>query len=315
MTTFKDGRDFPYILLDRKADDMGLDPYEMALYVHIIRRCGRDEKQKEQGKDTCSEAIANMAKHCKMSTGSAKRALRQLLEMRMITRHPRPGQTSEYRLTDSAIWIPRLETTRVTTDPYPGHDMATPWPPQIHHLATTDPPPGSPQIHHLGHQVATKNNPKEQPSKEQPFEECPEDEKVSSPTPQPEGKHPNDIARFEQSFNAVEDDPWVLSRRGRNRTYQPKFLDAVKKHLKTTPSYEKVDPTDFNAIQWINRAYSPNPMEAESRMADVWALWEIKAREAEVTQSASQYQVAEAPEDPEEYKRHIQALRFERGIA
>lgn len=143
MTNLHDGRKLPVIVLHAEVEDYGLDPYQMRVYIRIVRRAGRGE---------CFETVANMAKGCEMSTGSVKKAIKFLIDHRFITRHEsgaKEGRASRYRLTDPELWIHAKEggghhTTQVVTDPGGGHHTTQ-------GVATTD--PGG------GHVVATEEDP------------------------------------------------------------------------------------------------------------------------------------------------------------
>jgi len=96
MTAFEDKRKAPFIWLELEVDDLPLSPATIRLYVHIVRRAGASNQ--------CFAAIDTMAKHIRVSPGTAKRAIKTLLDCQLIKRHSRKGQTSIYSVTQKSEW-------------------------------------------------------------------------------------------------------------------------------------------------------------------------------------------------------------------
>ena len=93
-----DSRQLPVCLYDIDVDDLGLSVYEFRAYMRIVRRAGG-------GQSDCTESVENMAVACKMSRPTMVRAIKGLIERRMIRRISRAGNTSKYALSDKAQWL------------------------------------------------------------------------------------------------------------------------------------------------------------------------------------------------------------------
>jgi len=131
MIEVHDSRRLPFIWINLELDDAGLNPYECRMYLHIVRRAGHD--------GACYETVANMAAHCNMSTGSAKRALRGLIDKGLLSRDSRRGTTSVYKVTNINLWATEGGSQNVATPEEPtendmfdspGQNVATPLPGQ-----------------------------------------------------------------------------------------------------------------------------------------------------------------------------------------
>lgn len=126
---FIDSRQLPVCLYDIDVDDLGLTVYEFRAYMRIVRRAGG-------GQSACTESVENMAVACNMSRPMMIRAIKGLIERRMIQRISRAGNTSKYALSDKAQWLPGK--------------------PQNHHPVNHRTTPGKPQNHHLVNHRTTK---------------------------------------------------------------------------------------------------------------------------------------------------------------
>ncbi len=124
-----DDRKLPFIWLNLELDDLDLTPHAFRLYVHIVRRAGKD--------GMCWESVNNMATHCKMSTGKVKESLKQLCDRTMITRQSRPGYTSIYRVENVDLWASEGGGQNMAT--LPSQNMATPQPEYGQGVASMDP--------------------------------------------------------------------------------------------------------------------------------------------------------------------------------
>ncbi|MEO0987550.1 MAG: hypothetical protein AAFY20_18720 [Cyanobacteria bacterium J06639_14] len=141
-----DGRSVPHVWFNFEVDDLPLDAYELRMYFHIVRRGSKS--------GLCNESVDNMAKHCRMSSGVAKRAIRTLIKLGLIRREAHAGRPSDYVVQDMSDWNteeinalkeggsettqvirrPRLSDdpgyqtteTQVVSDPGLGHERSTP---------------------------------------------------------------------------------------------------------------------------------------------------------------------------------------------
>lgn len=137
----QDDRQQPFIWLHLALDDLDIELAAKGLYLHIVRRAGRNGQ--------CWESLEHMAHCCRTSVGTIKRLLRKLIGYNLIKRLPRAGMTTIYRLTDAEEWTchkiqpfkrDSSKLTRAQTDlgqEPPGSDPT--------HLPGSDPtyPPGS----------------------------------------------------------------------------------------------------------------------------------------------------------------------------
>lgn len=70
-------------------DDLGLDPFDLRVYLRIFRRAGVD--------GVCFESVHNMAAGCRMSETRVHEALRELLLLGLVKRTAAaPGKTAKY---------------------------------------------------------------------------------------------------------------------------------------------------------------------------------------------------------------------------
>lgn len=97
--TASDNRTPPIVFYDIELDDAGLTPYEFRVYGRIARRAGG-------GGHSCTESLTNMADGCQMSRSSLIRAIKGLVQRKMISRIKKDGETSAYALLDKRHWIP-----------------------------------------------------------------------------------------------------------------------------------------------------------------------------------------------------------------
>ncbi|HEY9825207.1 MAG TPA: helix-turn-helix domain-containing protein, partial [Stenomitos sp.] len=133
MTKVVDKRKLP-IYIDSELDDLGLDPYTFRIYARLARRAA--------GNGESYESVANMALSCHMSERQVKRALKLLVDCRIIARTSRPGETSIYQLNDRTCWEV-------------GSPQARPW--ASTNLGRCE--PGSPQARVPGSPQAHKGTP------------------------------------------------------------------------------------------------------------------------------------------------------------
>lgn len=96
----QDGRhDFNVVFIHSRLDDYGLTPPQFRVYAHIARRASSG---------AAWPSITNIARICKLHPQTVRRALRVLVQHRLITREPRSGTTPIYRLTPASQWQPPL---------------------------------------------------------------------------------------------------------------------------------------------------------------------------------------------------------------
>jgi Helix-turn-helix domain len=90
-----------FALIPNMIDEMGLSPYAVRLYLHIKRRTG------EVPGGVCFETSSNIAKICKMSTGSVSNAKKELRAAGLITIAQRKrghGEFDGHDITINDIW-------------------------------------------------------------------------------------------------------------------------------------------------------------------------------------------------------------------
>jgi DNA-binding MarR family transcriptional regulator len=85
------------IFVPARFDDYGLKPTVFRVYCHIARR---------DGNDGAWPAIANIARVCRIHPQTVRKALKFLTAHGFLTRTPRRGQTTLYRLTPPSAWQP-----------------------------------------------------------------------------------------------------------------------------------------------------------------------------------------------------------------
>lgn len=111
--SFQDERKPQIVFYDIELDDAGLNPYEFRAYQRIARRCaGLQEGE-------CFESLQAIADACKMSRPTLIRAIKVLLQRKMIRRISRHGGTSFYALTDKQNWL-SFEQWEQAYKPEPG---------------------------------------------------------------------------------------------------------------------------------------------------------------------------------------------------
>lgn len=92
-----DNRRMPVCLYDMDVDDLPLTVYEFRAYMRIVRRASG-------GQSACTESLENMALACQMSRPTMVRAIKTLLQYKMIRRTAKSGHTSIYSLCDKSEW-------------------------------------------------------------------------------------------------------------------------------------------------------------------------------------------------------------------
>lgn len=136
-----DRREAVVVFFDVELDDMELTPYEYRVYGRIARRAAG-------GHHACTESLDSMAAGCQIARSTLMRAIRGLIQRRMIVRESKLGETSTYYLTDKSRWIRGASETQV-----PGASETHPW-------CATDTPLVHERPTHLVHQRPTKNTSK-----------------------------------------------------------------------------------------------------------------------------------------------------------
>lgn len=155
-----------YAAIPNLVMKLGLNPYELALYVHMKKAAGDD--------GVCFKSRATLAKESGMSAGMVTKA-RQTLAMPRKELGNKPlihvkeetnkeGGKPRCIITITDIWPINMQ--QFTTSP---HDV------EVNHKVTTcqSTSPHDAQGHHTtsqGHTAATKNNPEEEPVKKNPEE-------------------------------------------------------------------------------------------------------------------------------------------------
>ena len=87
------------IFIHSYLDDYGLSAAVFRVFCHLARRAGRG---------AAFPAIASMARICRLHPQTVRMALRFLVQHGLITRQPRPGATTLYRLAPADQWQPPL---------------------------------------------------------------------------------------------------------------------------------------------------------------------------------------------------------------
>lgn len=90
-------RDLPF-MVHSELDDLDLSPHEFRVYAHLVRRAN-------DSRGEYWESIEAGAKHCRMNAKTYRAALASLVDLRLLTREDRPGETSVYRLTPRSAWL------------------------------------------------------------------------------------------------------------------------------------------------------------------------------------------------------------------
>lgn len=110
---FRDGRDDLPFMVHSELDDIGLDPFAFRVYSHIVRRVGG----KADG--VFWESATNASRHCRMALSTYRKALAQLISLRLVTAQERPGATTVYTLTPKREWkrVPLSDVAGVKAGP------------------------------------------------------------------------------------------------------------------------------------------------------------------------------------------------------
>lgn len=157
-----DEREAVIVHYDIELDDAQLDPFQFRAYQRIARRCAGSANGK------CTESLLAMATSCLMSRPTLVRALKVLIQRRMIARQSKIGLTSHYALLDKKNWLSfekwqakypapgkgENHVTRSTTDSPLVKERATPGKGEIQ-------VPGKPQIHKEDNKENKKEDKKE----------------------------------------------------------------------------------------------------------------------------------------------------------
>lgn len=134
-----DDRQLPVAFFDIDVDDAALTVYEFRAYMRIVRRAAG-------GRSACTESLENMAAGCQMSRPTMVRAIKGLIDRRMIRRESKLGETSTYILTSKLEWVPGKPQIHVT------HDKA-----EIRGVVNERSTGGKSQIHPVVNERSTKN--------------------------------------------------------------------------------------------------------------------------------------------------------------
>jgi len=173
-----DQREAPIVYFDIQLDDMGLTVYEYRAYGRIARRASG-------GQRACTESLEAMARGCQMSRPTLVRAIRGLINRRMIARDSKLGDTSTYYLTDKSNWVGKPEI----------HPTSKP---EIQGVDQRFTGGGKPEIHGVVNERSTKNTREEykKNTREERGEVAviPVDAKPAKPLP-PSGGSAGEIAR------------------------------------------------------------------------------------------------------------------------
>ena len=137
-----DRREAVVVFFDVELDDMELTPYEYRVYGRIARRAAG-------GHHACTESLDSMAIGCRMSRPTLIRAIRGLIDRRMIERESKLGNTSIYHLTDKSTWRPGKSEIHL-----PGKR-------EIREVVNERSTRGKPQIHGVVNERSTKNTKEE----------------------------------------------------------------------------------------------------------------------------------------------------------
>jgi Helix-turn-helix domain len=79
-----------------KLDDYGLSPSNFRVYCHIVRRANNG---------VAWPSISSAARVCRLHPQTVRKALAELTRRVFLTRHPRLGATTQYRLTKPSEWV------------------------------------------------------------------------------------------------------------------------------------------------------------------------------------------------------------------
>lgn len=123
----------------------------------------------------------------------------------------------------------------------------------------------------------------------------------------------DDIARFEAQFAPQGNPPWVVSRRGNVRQYDPGFKGHVVKYLSELSCNKGKVVNGYNATTWLNAANYTNKAEGQKRLDDACALWDDYQESLKKTTSTPAIPKAldTSSMSPEEYRAYIEQRRAE----
>lgn len=98
---YQDARDDLPFMVHSELDDLDLSPFAFRVYAHAIRRAHHH--------GIYWESVPNAAAHCRMSVSTYRKALRDLVERRLLIPEERPGQTTIYRAAPKRYWLPKSQ--------------------------------------------------------------------------------------------------------------------------------------------------------------------------------------------------------------
>lgn len=104
----EDKRDGMPVFIHSELDDFGLTPFEFRAYAHLARRVN-------DRSGTYWESLEEGARVCRMNVKTYRTALAGLVDLGLVSREDRPGQTSVYRLNPQSEWRTPTESGRATT--------------------------------------------------------------------------------------------------------------------------------------------------------------------------------------------------------
>ncbi len=165
-----DQRESPIVYFDIQLDDMNLTVYEYRAYGRIARRASG-------GQRACTESLEAMARGCQMSRPTLVRAIRGLINRRMIARDSKLGDTSTYYLTDKSNWVGKPEI----------HPTSKP---EIRGVDQTFTRGGKPEIQGVVNQRSTKN------TREEDKKNTREDADPATPSPSSSNPPINDLGEI-----------------------------------------------------------------------------------------------------------------------
>ena len=249
----KDSRNMPFLWLHLELDDAGLTPYEMRVYIHVVRRAGKE--------NACWESLPNMASHCDIGIATIKRALKGLIGKNMLDKHPRNGDTSIYRITDISDWHidchrPSSEMTQVMREPGGSSEMNG-------GVAHTEQGGSSEMTYKVD---PFKQIPEVDPSKSEPARQNGHSYSKTKPY------HPG-LTPYQGSTEFMEERPWMVKWHRANPVYAKGFVDFMRKYLETTESYRD-GAANSNAIGYLGEVNPSKPeLVSAARLQRLNALW------------------------------------------
>ena len=87
----------PLSFIASSLDDSELTAQQFRVYCKICRRAGKN--------GVCNESAENMIRSCKMNQKTFWSSISVLLELRMISKETRHGDTTEYRIKPVSQWL------------------------------------------------------------------------------------------------------------------------------------------------------------------------------------------------------------------